>query len=237
MKGIFISEFNKPYIYRTDIPTPQLTNPHNMIVQIKAAGFCHTELMALAGDFGGKPGFVPGHEPCGVVAVVGPNVTKIKPGDRVGCGLFRNPCNECRECKRGTTNYCAKVELGGLTVDGGMAEYYLADPNWAVRLPDEMSYETAEPLMCAGSTIYNSILRAGQPKGAVLAIVGLGGLGHLGVQFAKALGYRVVAVDTRSAPIDLVNSLPERFRPDLILNPLNDTPEIAIRKIWEIFPG
>jgi alcohol dehydrogenase, propanol-preferring len=237
MKGVWIEEFNKPYTYRTDIPTPKLDRPTNMIVRIKAAGFCHTELMALAGDFGGPPGFVPGHEPCGVVAEVGSEVTKFKVGDRVGCGLFRSPCNECRECKRGTTNYCSKVGLGGLTENGGMAEYYLADPNWAVHLPDEIEYGTAAPLMCAGSTIYHSILRADQPKGSIIAIVGLGGLGRLGVQFAKAVDYKCVAVDTRQPPIDLAMSLPPRSQPDLILNPLKYSVETALSKIASTFPG
>jgi alcohol dehydrogenase, propanol-preferring len=118
-----------------------------------------------------------------------------------------------------------------------MAEYYLADPNWAVHLPDEMEYETAAPLMCAGSTIYHSILRADQSKGSIIAIVGLGGLGHLGVQFAKAMGYKCVAVDTRQPPIDLVMSLSPRFQPDLILNPLKDSVGIALSKIASTFPG
>lgn len=117
-----------------------------------------------------------------------------------------------------------------------MAEYYLADPDWAVHLPDEMAFTTAAPLMCAGSTIYHSILRAAQPAASILAIVGLGGLGHLGVQFGKAMGYRVVAVDTRPPPLELVSGLPERFKPDLLLNPLEDDAETALEKIAATFP-
>jgi propanol-preferring alcohol dehydrogenase len=117
-----------------------------------------------------------------------------------------------------------------------LQQYYLADPNWAVKLLDEMAFTTAAPLMCAGSTIYNHILRAEQPKGSILAIVGLGGLGYLGVQFAKAMGYHVVAVDTRARPLELVGGLPKRFKPDLLLNPLEDDKETALRNIADTFP-
>lgn len=237
MKGIYISSFSQPYTFRTDLPIPKITNPKNMLVKITCAGFCHTELMALNGDFGGSPGFVPGHEPAGVVVALGDEVSRLNIGDRVGCGLFRDYCGECRECKRGTTNYCAHARLGGLTVDGGMAEYYLASSKWAVKLPDGMDDAAAASLMCAGSTIYNSILKAKQPTGAILAIVGLGGLGHLGVQFAKAKGYKVVAVDTREAPVELIKTLPERLSPDLFLNPTLDDRETALKKIAETFPG
>jgi D-arabinose 1-dehydrogenase-like Zn-dependent alcohol dehydrogenase len=213
MKGVVLEEFGKPYAYRTDIPSPKLEHPSNMIVRVKASGYCHTEVIAAEGGFGGQCPMVPGHETVGIVAEVGSDVTDFKVGDRVGCGLFRNPCGECRECRRGgSTNYCAKVGLGGLTSNGGMAEYYLADPTWTVKLPDGMSFETAAPLMCAGSTIYNSILRANKPTGSILAVVGLGGLGHLGVQFGKAMGYRIVAADTREPPLKLVSSLPQRIR-------------------------
>lgn len=237
MKGIWISEFKQPYIFRTDIPTPTIDNPINMIVKITCAGFCHTELMALNGDFGGPPGFVPGHEPCGVVVAVGERVTNFRVGDRVGCGLFRDYCGHCRECKRGTTNYCATGKLGGLTVNGGMAEYYLASSEWAVKLPSGLDDGAAASLMCAGSTIYNSLLRAKQPEGAIIAVIGLGGLGHLGVQFAKAKGYKVVAVDTRQAPVDLLKTLPQRLQPDLILNPREDNQEKALKKIADKFPN
>jgi D-arabinose 1-dehydrogenase-like Zn-dependent alcohol dehydrogenase len=93
-----------------------------MIVQIKAASFCHTQLMVLASSFGGPPGFVLDHEPCGIVVAVGFSVTKFKPGDRVGCGLSQDTCGSCCECRRGTDSYCSSAKLGGLTVDGGMAE-------------------------------------------------------------------------------------------------------------------
>lgn len=93
-----------------------------------------------------------------------------------------------------------------------------------------MNFTTAAPLTCAGSTIYNSILRAGEPEGSILAIFGLGGLGHLGVQSAKTMGSKVVAVETRQPPIDLVNSLPDRFRLDLILNPLENNKDFALKK-------
>lgn len=93
----------------------------------------------------------------------------------------------CDDCHAGVSNYCDAIQEAGFTHDGGMAEYMLADPIWTVKLPESMSFEVAAPLMCAGSTVFNSIHRANQPKGAVIAIVGVGGLGYLGVQYAKAL--------------------------------------------------
>ena len=140
------------------------------------------------------------------------------------------------ECKRGTSNYCDFKEMAGLTPDGGMAEYILADPLWTVNLPPSMTFETAAPLMCAGSTIYNSILNANQPKGSILAIVGLGGLGHLGIQFCKAIGYKCVAVDTREAPIALAKTLPSHLQADLIINP-KDGAAAALSEISKTFSG
>jgi propanol-preferring alcohol dehydrogenase len=118
---------------------------------------------------------------------LGQGVTEFKIGDRVGTTLFRQTCGKCDVCTAGTSNLCDTRENAGINSDGGMAEYMRADVNWTVHLPDEMSFETAAPLMCAGSTIYNSIIRTGKPKGSIVALVGVGGLGYLGVQFAKAM--------------------------------------------------
>lgn len=126
--------------------------------------------------------------------------------------------------------------MAGLTHNGGMAEYILADPAWTVHLPDTMSFETAAPLMCAGSTIYNSIQNAKQAKGSIIAIVGLGGLGHLGIQFCKAMGYKCVAVETRDAPIALAKTLPSHLQADLVINPKDGAPA-ALAAIKECFSG
>ncbi|KAL6412652.1 hypothetical protein AUP68_03857 [Ilyonectria robusta] len=196
MRGIVIEEFNKPYVYRTDIPTPK-PKPGEMLIKMKAAGFCHTELMAA-------------------------KVMSFSIFPRLNAILTIQ--GKCRECLRGSTNYCISNTLSGLTIGGGMAEYMIADPLWTVKLPDDMPFEVAAPLMCAGSTMYNSIQRAKMPTGSIVAIIGLGGLGHLGVQFAKVMGYKVVAIDTRDEPLALMSTLPPRLQPDLVLNAKSGVP-------------
>ncbi|KAG8751480.1 hypothetical protein FRC14_007831 [Serendipita sp. 396] len=235
MKGLVIEEFEKPYSFRTDLPTPEL-EPGLMLVKVKVAGFCHTELLVLDGEYHSQLPMIPGHENVGVIAAIGEAVTGFNVGDRVGVGLFRKACGQCRECANGTSNFCSSVELAGLNVDGGMAEYVLADPAWTVHLPDEMPFVKAAPLMCAGSTVYNSIKRANLAKGGIIGIIGLGGLGHLAVQFAKLLGYQCVGVDTRRAPRDLVASLPSTFSADLLIDPSEGT-EAALSTISASLDG
>ncbi|CAE6455151.1 unnamed protein product [Rhizoctonia solani] len=232
MRGLRLEEFNKPYVYHTDLPVPR-PRPGEMILKVMAAGFCHTETVAMSGDYEGVilP-VIPGHENVGVVAAVGEGVTEFKVGDRVGTTTFCFSCGACKcdDCQKGISNYCDSVQAAGFTVNGGMAEYMRCDPVWTVKLPDTMSFEKAAPLMCAGSTIYNSIYRAKQPKGAVIAIVGIGGLGQLGVQYAKALGYKVVAVDTRQSILDHIETLPIGLAPDLTINP-RDGVQAALERI------
>ncbi|RDL30996.1 alcohol dehydrogenase [Venustampulla echinocandica] len=228
MRGWYLEEFGQPYVYKIDIPVPK-PREDELLIKMEIAGYCHTETIVASGDYQSKLPLIPGHENVGIVASVGPKVQGFKLGDRVGCN--------CRECTRGySTNFCAKAELAGLTHDGGMAEYLVADPRWTVKLPDNLSFEDAAPLMCAGSTMFNSIRNARQDKGAIIAIVGLGGLGHIGVQFAKAMGYKCVAIDIRPDPIALVSSFDPCLRPDLVLDP-RDGPEHALSKILETFPG
>lgn len=216
MNGYLLEEFNKPYVYHTDIPIPKL-EPGTLLIRVKVAGFCHTEFMVKKGLYSSPLPLVPGHETVGVVAAIGEGVQEFQIGDRVGTLLYRGACGTCRECIRGTPEYCADIQLAGLTSNGGMAQYALADVNWAVRLPDGMSFARVAPLMCAGATVYHSLLRSGVEHG-IIGIIGVGGLGHLAVQFAKAMGHRVVAVDTRAAPLELCRSLPEHLQADLVFN-------------------
>ncbi|CAE6477307.1 unnamed protein product [Rhizoctonia solani] len=236
MCGLRLEEFNRPYVYHTDLPVPR-PRPGEIVIKVAAAGFCHTETVAMAGDYEGVTlPVIPGHENVGVVAAIGEGVTEFKIGDRVGTTTFCFSCGKCEDCKKGISNYCDSVQAAGFTVNGGMAEYMRCDPVWTVKLPDSMPFEKAAPLMCAGSTIYNSIYRAKQPKGAVIAIVGIGGLGQLGVQYAKALGYKVVAVDTRQSILDHMGTLPIRLAPDLTINP-RDGIEVALERVSARFEG
>ncbi|CAE6522474.1 unnamed protein product [Rhizoctonia solani] len=236
MRGFLLEEYRKPYIYHTDLPVPS-PRPGEVLLRVKAAGFCHSEMVHYENNFpGGKVPVIPGHENVGVVVAIGEDVTEFKIGDRVGTTLFRQTCGNCDVCRSGTTNLCDTRENAGINSDGGFAEYMRADVNWTVSLPDEMPFATAAPLMCAGSTIYNSIIRAGKLKGSIIAIVGTGGLGYLGVQFAKAMGYKVVAIETRQPPTELLLSLPPDLAPDLIVNP-GDGIEKALVSISSSFGG
>ncbi|CEL63725.1 hypothetical protein RSOLAG1IB_05487 [Rhizoctonia solani AG-1 IB] len=236
MKGLLLEEYGKPYAYHTDLPVP-LPKSGEVLLRVKAAGFCHSEMVHYENNFpGGRVPVIPGHENVGIVVAIGEGVTEFKIGDRVGTTLFRQTCGKCDVCGSGTTNLCDSRENAGINSDGGFAEYMRVDVSWTVSLPDEMDFVAAAPLMCAGSTIYNSIIRAGKPKGSIIAIVGVGGLGYLGVQFAKAMGYRVVAVETRHPPTELLLSLPSHLAPDLIINPKEGL-DRALTSITSSFKG
>ncbi|KAG8682459.1 hypothetical protein FRC09_016761 [Ceratobasidium sp. 395] len=236
MRGFLLEEFNKPYVYHDDLPVPT-ARPGEILMKVKAASFCHTELAVISGDFKGvKLPVVPGHENVGIVAALGEGVTDFEVGDRIATTVFRHGCGNCSDCKNGVSNFCESREEAGFNADGGMTEYMRADPIWTVKLPDSLAFEVTAPLMCAGSTIFQSIYRANQPKGAILAISGIGGLGFLGVQYAKALGYKVVAIDTRQFALDQLGTLPDALGPDLTINPL-DGVEPALRKISNTFDG
>ncbi|PVF93935.1 GroES-like protein [Serendipita vermifera] len=235
MKGVVLEAFNQPYVYKTDLSVPEVT-PGSLLLKVEAAGLCHTDLLMCLGVYPSPLPMVPGHENVGVVAAIGDGVTGFQVGDRVGCMLYKGACGQCNECKEHNYNFCDQIKLAGLSDQGGMAEYILVDPMFTVKLPNELPFTAAAPLMCAGCTVYKSIKNAKQPKGAIVGIVGLGGLGHLGVQYAKAMGYRCVALDNRQAPIDLMQKLPEKLRPDLVINS-NDEKDVALEKIRNTFPG
>lgn len=200
-------------------------------MRVHAAGFCHSDLQALQGEFE-KPapiGLIPSHEIAGIIAKIGSSYNgDLKVGDRVGVLNFKHACGSCVGCrlikKRGEEldpRFCDVRETAGFLHDGGFAEYASADPETIVKLPDSISFEQAAPLTCAGATVWGSLEGAtsGLAKGETVAIVGVGGLGHLGVQFAKALGFRVIAVDSREAGRQLAEDMenPE-LKADLVVD-------------------
>jgi D-arabinose 1-dehydrogenase-like Zn-dependent alcohol dehydrogenase len=164
-------------------------------VRVLACGVCHSDF--LAGE-GMRPDpsrpVVPGHEIVGVVDAVGAGVTAWQVGDRVGIGFLGGHCGECAQCRRGDFVNCLNQPQPGTTVDGGYAEMVYARATGLVRVPESMNPIEAAPLLCAGITTFNALRNAGAPSGAVVAIQGIGGLGHLGVQYAKQLGYETVAI-------------------------------------------
>jgi D-arabinose 1-dehydrogenase-like Zn-dependent alcohol dehydrogenase len=164
-------------------------------IRVQACGVCHSDSITRFGLF---PGIayprVPGHEVAGVVDAVGADVPLFKIGQRVGLGWHGGHCNYCIPCRRGDFVLCENGQISGITFDGGYADYVIAPSNALALVPDELSDADAAPLLCAGITTYNSLRHSGAKPGDTVAILGIGGLGHLGVQFATKSGYRTVAV-------------------------------------------
>ena len=169
--------------------------PGMVRIRVQACGVCHSDSITKFGYF---PGIeyprVPGHEVAGVVEAVGPQVPLFKPGQRVGLGWHGGHCNYCVPCRRGDFILCENGQISGISFDGGWAEYVVAPANALAFVPEELNDVDAAPLLCAGITTYNALRSSGARPGDTVAIVGVGGLGHLGVQYAAKSGYRTVAI-------------------------------------------
>ncbi|KAF8519018.1 chaperonin 10-like protein [Hysterangium stoloniferum] len=234
MRGLQIVEYKAPYKLSQDIPVPRIEKDNEVLVKIIVAGYCHGDLMIQNSELGeglppnaGLP-MIPSHEGAGIVVAVGSKVADIKVGDRVGTLAYKNPCGECDDCHSNDRWSCARLQLSGVTVDGAAAEFMVADGNCVVPVPASLPFEMAAPLMCAGSTIYAGLKKANLEKGKTVAIIGIGALGHLGVQLAKCMGLRVVAVDVRQAPLDLVRGL--KHAPDFTIDATKGV-EYALQEI------
>ncbi|KAJ5116118.1 hypothetical protein N7456_000466 [Penicillium angulare] len=219
MRAAVVKDFNKGYEVR-DVDVPTDLGPNDILVKIAAAGYCHTDLQVEQGVYessGAKPGLVGSHEPAGEVVKVGSAADKsgIHVGDRVGSINTYAFCGECNACKTQGQQLCEKlVGMLGLTINGGFAQYMKADARVVAKIPDSVPWAEAAPLFCAGATVYGALLASGVKPGQWLAIVGIGGLGHLGVQYGKALGAKVVAIDNRKEGVETALSVPEHLRPD-----------------------
>ena len=203
MKAAVVHEFGKS-LEIEDVPKPE-PGPGQVLVKNEACGVCHTDLHAAEGDWPAKPSppFIPGHEGIGVVAAVGRDVTAVKEGDRVGVPWLHTACGHCRHCIRGWETLCASQKNTGYSVDGGFAEYSLADPAFVGRIPGGLGAAAAAPILCAGVTVYKGLKETEARPGQSVAIVGIGGLGHLAVQYARAMGMHVIAVDIADEKLDL----------------------------------
>jgi D-arabinose 1-dehydrogenase-like Zn-dependent alcohol dehydrogenase len=180
-------------IVEREIPEPK---PGSVRIKVQACGICHSDSLTKEGLF---PGLqyprVPGHEVVGVVDAVGQGVAQWKPGQRVGVGWHAGHCGYCNNCSRGDFFACQTSTLvSGLTFDGGYADYMVAPAEGIAAIPEELSAVEAAPLMCAGITTFNCLRNGGARAGDVVAVLGLGGLGHLGVQYAAKMGFRTVGI-------------------------------------------
>ncbi|MGZ4648298.1 MAG: alcohol dehydrogenase catalytic domain-containing protein [Blastococcus sp.] len=173
-------------------PLPDVPRGH-VLVRVAANGVCHSDTMPGAGMASSYPR-VPGHEVAGTVETVGAGVTRWEPGQRVGVGWFGGACFECDSCRRGDFVSCQVGKVTGLTVDGGYADYLVAPADALAAIPDALGFAEAAPLLCAGVTTFNAIRTSGVRPGDRIAVLGLGGLGHLGVQFAAKLGFETIAI-------------------------------------------
>jgi D-arabinose 1-dehydrogenase-like Zn-dependent alcohol dehydrogenase len=164
-------------------------------IKVEACGVCHSDAMVKDGLF---PGLhytrVPGHEIAGRVDAVGGDVSNWKPGQRVGVGWHGGPCFVCGPCRRGDFILCQNEKITGLSFDGGYAEYMVAPAEAVAALPDNLPADEAAPLLCAGITVYNALRNAGARAGDLVAIQGIGGLGHLGIQYARQTGFHTVGI-------------------------------------------
>lgn len=207
MKAAVVSRF-KGKLDIKDIPVPEV-GARDVLVKIHACGVCHTDLHACHGDWPVKPKLplVPGHEGVGEIVSVGSEIHHLKQGDRVGVPWLYSACGHCDYCLEGQETLCLDQHNAGYSVDGGYAEYCLAHGEYVVKVPEGLSYVDAAPLFCAGVTTYKALKVTSVKPGQWVAIVGVGGLGHLAIQYAVAMGMNVVAVDTGEDKMALAKEL------------------------------
>jgi len=212
MKAAVVRELGKPLaIEEVPVPTP---NDDQILVRIAATGVCHTDLHAVKGDWPVKPQppFIPGHEGVGVVAAVGRSVRRVREGDRVGIPWLHTACGYCAHCRSGWETLCGSQLNSGYSVNGSFAQYALADPNYVGRLPATLDWGSAAPVLCAGVTVYKGLKETEVKPGEWVVVSGIGGLGHMAVQYAKAMGMHVAAVDVHPDKLALARSLGRKYR-------------------------
>ena len=207
MRAAVVRAFRTPLtIEEAPIPSP---GPGEVLVKIVATGVCHTDLHAANGDWPVKPTppFTPGHEGAGIVAALGAGVRHLKEGDPVGIAWLHDACGRCEYCTTGWETLCESQHMSGYTVNGSFAEYAVGHADYVGRLPDKVDFAAMAPILCAGVTTYKGIKETEAKPGDWLAISGIGGLGHVAVQYAKAMGLHVVALDVSEDKLALARSL------------------------------
>ena len=226
MQAAVVEQFGKPMVLRElDIPTP---GPGQILVMTEACGVCHTDLHAAHGDWPLKPTlpFIPGHEAIGLVAAVGFGVTIVKEGDRVGVPWLYSACGHCEYCLQGFETVCPEAQFGGYTRNGGFADYLLADPNYVAHVPASLTSNEAAPLICAGITTYKGIKESKARPGEWIAISGVGGLGHLAIQYAKCMGLLVCAIDIDDGKL----AHAKRLGADMTVNAKNSDAAAVVKR-------
>jgi alcohol dehydrogenase, propanol-preferring len=227
MRAVVVHSFTEPLaIDVKPIPVP---GHGEIVVRIETCGLCHTDIHAAHGDWPVKPTppFTPGHEGVGVVTQIGDGVTEIELDDRVALPWLGYACGTCEYCVSGWETLCPNQQMMGYTMDGGMAEYAKAFAAYVVKVPDGISAAEASPLTCAGVTTYKAVKVAGTRSSDLVAVFGIGGLGHLAVQYAAIAGGRVIAVDLSDEKLELARELGAEFT-------INAAKEDVVAKIQEL---
>jgi len=226
MRAAVVQEFGAPLVCR-EVPVPEVS-AGTIQVKIAASGVCHTDLHAADGDWPVKPTppFIPGHEGVGFVSAVGAGVKHIKEGDRVGVPWLYTACGHCTHCLGGWETLCEAQQNTGYSVNGGFAEYVIADPDYVGHLPANISFAEIAPVLCAGVTVYKGLKATDARPGDWVVISGIGGLGHMAVQYAVAMGLNVAAVDIADDKLDLAR----RLGATLTVNARNADPAAVLTK-------
>jgi len=206
VKAAILHSFAEP-LRIEEIPTPT-PGPGEVLIKVAACGVCHSDLSLAMGEWDmlkpiTKLPLVLGHEVTGLIAAIGEGVAGFKIGDRVGVPWLHWTCGECEFCLTDRETLCSKQQVTGCTVDGGFAEFVKAKASHTAKLPDNLSFEEAAPLLCAGLTVYSAMKKSGAQAGQKVAVFGVGGLGHLAIQLAKAKGAEVIAVDVADDKLEL----------------------------------
>jgi propanol-preferring alcohol dehydrogenase len=207
MKAAVVRSFGKPLaIEEVPIPTP---GPGEVLVKIMSTGVCHTDLHAADGDWPVKPTppFIPGHEGAGIVAAVGPGVTNLKEGDPVGIAWLHDACGHCEHCMTGWETLCESQHDSGYSVNGSFAEYAIGHADYVGHLPVKSDFGEMAPILCAGVTTYKGLKETDTKPGDWVAISGIGGLGHVAIQYAKAMGLHVAALDVTEEKLALAKAM------------------------------
>jgi len=227
MKAAIVHDFTKS-LNLEEVPTPE-PGPGQVLVKVETSGLCHTDIHAAHGDWPVKPTppFIPGHEGVGIVEQVGPGVTTPTVGDRVAMPWLGSACGVCDYCVDGWETLCEKQVNTGYSVNGSYAEYAIADAAYVAQVPDTIDPLDASVLTCAGVTTYKAVKMAGARPGKLVAVFGVGGLGHLALQYAKISGATVVAVDIVDDKLELAKELGA----DYVVNALIDDPVEAIKAL------
>jgi alcohol dehydrogenase, propanol-preferring len=208
MKAMQVVKFGSP-LKLVRLAKPKLQGPFDILVSIHASGVCHTDLHAANGDWPVKPTlpFIPGHEGVGEVVELGDLVSDIKIGDRVGVPWLYSTCGHCKHCLSGWETLCGAQKNTGYSVNGGYAEFAVADSRYVAKIPKGLDYIDISPHFCAGVTTYKAVKVSGSDSRKTVLISGIGGLGHMALQYARVTGARTIAVDTSDDKLELARKL------------------------------